>query len=93
MNATKIDMTIPIRKISLQLESYRNTSQSTIKVSRATKSQDTMPRRRRAARSREADLERLMIDSTIVRAHQHAAGARTEKRGRMPRAWAGLEMG
>jgi hypothetical protein len=42
--ATKIDMTIPIRKISFQLESYRNTSQSTIKVSRATKSQDTMPR-------------------------------------------------
>jgi transposase len=32
-----------------------------------------------AALSREADLEWLMIDSTIVRAHQHAAGARTEK--------------
>jgi transposase len=29
--------------------------------------------------SREADLEWLTIDSTIVRAHQHAAGARKEK--------------
>jgi transposase len=40
--------------------------------------------------AREADLEWLMIDSTIVRAHQHAAGARKEKGGRMPRAWAAL---
>lgn len=32
---------------------------------------------------READLEWLMIDSTIVRAHQHAAGARREKGGRI----------
>ena len=40
--------------------------------------------------AREADLEWLMIDSTIVRAHQHAAGARKEKGGRMPRAWVGL---
>lgn len=39
------------------------------------------------ALAREADMERLMIDSTIVRAHQHAAGARREKGGRMPRAW------
>ena len=46
-----------------------------------------------AVLSREADLEWLMIDSTIVRAHQHAAGARKEKGGRMPRAWAGLEAG
>lgn len=38
--------------------------------------------------AREADLEWLMIDSTIVRAHQHAAGARKVKGGRMPRAWA-----
>ncbi|TXH85543.1 MAG: IS5 family transposase [Rhizobium sp.] len=30
---------------------------------------------------READLEWLMIDSTIVRAHQHAAGARRSKGG------------
>ena len=37
----------------------------------------------------EADLEWLMIDSTIVRAHQHAAGARLAKGGRMPRVWAG----
>jgi transposase len=36
----------------------------------------------------EADLEWLMIDSTIVRAHQHAAGARIAKGGQMPRAWA-----
>ncbi|HST93018.1 MAG TPA: IS5 family transposase [Brevundimonas sp.] len=31
--------------------------------------------------ARDADLEWLMIDSTIVRAHQHAAGARREKGG------------
>ena len=42
------------------------------------------------ALSSEADMEWLMIDSTIVRAHQHAAGARKEKGGRMPRVWAGL---
>jgi len=46
-----------------------------------------------AALAREADLEWLMIDSTIVRAHQHAAGARKAKGGRMPRAWVGLEAG
>ncbi len=40
--------------------------------------------------AREADLEWLMIDSTIVRAHQHAAGARKVKGGRMPRVWVGL---
>jgi transposase len=39
-----------------------------------------------AALAHEADLEWLMIDSTIVRAHQHAAGARRQKGGRMPRA-------
>jgi transposase len=43
-----------------------------------------------AALAREADLEWLMIDSTIVRAHQHAAGARKVKGGRMPRVLAGL---
>jgi len=32
-----------------------------------------------------ADLEWLMIDSTIVRAHQHAAGARRKKGGLMPK--------
>ena len=42
------------------------------------------------ALSAEPDMEWLMIDATIVRAHQHAAGARKEKGGRMPRAWAGL---
>jgi transposase len=35
--------------------------------------------------SMEADLEWLMIDSTVIRAHQHAAGARKVKGGRMPR--------
>ena len=39
-----------------------------------------------AALTREADPEWLMIDSTIVRAHQHAAGARRQKGGRMPKA-------
>jgi transposase len=43
-----------------------------------------------AALAREADLEWLMIDSTIVRAHQQAAGARKAKGGRMPKAWAVL---
>ena len=42
-----------------------------------------------AALAREADLEWLMINSTIVRAHQHAAGARKEKGGLMPRVLAG----
>ena len=42
-----------------------------------------------AALTREADLEWLMIDSTIVRAHQHAAGASRKKGGRVPRALAG----
>jgi len=41
-----------------------------------------------AALSQEPDMEWLMVDSTIVRAHQHAAGARRQKGGRMPRAWA-----
>ncbi len=35
-------------------------------------------------------MEWLMIDSTIVRAHSQAAGARKIKGGRMPRVWAGL---
>lgn len=37
-----------------------------------------------AVLSREADLEWLMIDSTIVRAHHHAAGARQSKGGACP---------
>jgi transposase len=39
------------------------------------------------ALAREADLEWLMIDSTIVRAHQHAAGARRQKGGECPGPW------
>ena len=39
--------------------------------------------------ARDADLEWLMVASTIVRAHQHAAGARKAKGGRMPKAWVG----
>ena len=35
--------------------------------------------------AREADLEWLMINSTIVRSHQHAAGARRSKGGGCPR--------
>ena len=46
-----------------------------------------------AVLSREADLEWLMIDSTIMRAHQHAAGARQSKGGADARAWAGLAAG
>ena len=41
-----------------------------------------------AALAAEPDLEWLMLDSTIVRAHQHAAGARRAKGGRMPKVWA-----
>ena len=40
------------------------------------------------ALAREADMEWLMTDSTTVRAHQQAAGARRKKGGRMPRALA-----
>ena len=40
-----------------------------------------------AALAREADLEWLMIDSTIVRAHQQAAGARRQKGGGCPGSW------
>lgn len=35
--------------------------------------------------TQDADLEWLMIDSTVVRAHQHASGARRAKGGLMPR--------
>ena len=38
-----------------------------------------------AALAADADLEWLLIDSTVVRAHQHAAGARRSKGGLMPR--------
>ena len=46
-----------------------------------------------AALSQEADLEWLMIDSTIIRAHSQAAGARKEKGGLMPKAWAAPRAG
>ncbi len=39
------------------------------------------------ALSVDADLEWVSIDATVVRAHQHAAGARKEKGGLMPRGW------
>jgi transposase len=42
------------------------------------------------ALTQEADLEWLMIDSTIVRAHQHAAGARKKRGERTPKVLAGL---
>jgi putative transposase len=34
------------------------------------------------------EVRRVLIDSTIVRAHQHAAGARRKKGGRRRRRWA-----
>ena len=40
-----------------------------------------------AALAREADLEWLMIDSTIVRAHQHAAAQAGKKGGACPGPW------
>jgi transposase len=36
----------------------------------------------------DADLEWLMLDSTVIRAHQHAAGAPKKKGARKPRVWA-----
>lgn len=38
----------------------------------------------------DADMEWFMIYSTVMRAHQHAAGAPGTKGRRMPRAWVGL---
>jgi transposase len=35
-----------------------------------------------------AEVRRVLIDSTIIRAHQHAAGARKKKAGRRRRGWA-----
>jgi transposase len=40
------------------------------------------------ALSTELELAWLSVDATVVRAHQHAAGARKEKGGLMPRGWA-----
>lgn len=39
------------------------------------------------ALSQDADLEWLSIDSTVIRAHSQAAGARRKKGGLMPRVW------
>ena len=40
------------------------------------------------ALSTEVDLKWISVDATVVRAHQHAAGARREKGGLTPRGWA-----
>lgn len=45
------------------------------------------------ALNRDVDLEWLCIDSTVIRAHSQAAGARKEKGGLMPKAWAGPKAG
>lgn len=42
-----------------------------------------------AALTADLDLKWLSVDATIVRAHQHAAGAPTKKGGLMPRVLAG----
>lgn len=42
-----------------------------------------------AAQPESDGLRRVMIDSTVVRAHQHAAGARTKKGAARPRQSAG----
>jgi len=41
-----------------------------------------------AAISTELDMKWISVDATVVRAHQHAAGARREKGGLMPKGWA-----
>ena len=38
--------------------------------------------------SRDSDFEWLCVDATVIRAHQHASGARRQKGGLMPKAWA-----
>ena len=43
--------------------------------------------------SADADLEWLMVDATIIRAHQHAAGAAKSKGGLMPKALAARAAG
>jgi transposase len=43
------------------------------------------------ALSTELELALVSVDATVVRAHQHAAGARTKKGGLMPRGWAARE--
>jgi transposase len=39
------------------------------------------------------DLEWLILDSTVIRAHQHAAGAEKKRAGRRPRRWAAVAAG
>ena len=41
------------------------------------------------ALSHDGDFEWLCVDATVIRAHQHASGARRQKGGLMPRASAG----
>ena len=43
--------------------------------------------------SDDPDLEYLIIDSTVVRAHPGAAGAPPKRVARLPRPWAGAEAG
>jgi transposase len=43
------------------------------------------------ALSEDGDFEWLCVDATIIRAHQHAAGAARKKGGLMPRALAAQE--
>lgn len=38
--------------------------------------------------SRDGDFEWLCVDATVIRAHQHASGARRQKGGLMPKGWA-----
>ena len=45
------------------------------------------------ALSADADLEWLMVDATIIRAHQHAAGAAKSKGGLMPKVLAARAAG
>ena len=39
------------------------------------------------------EVRRVLLDSTIIRAHAHAAGARQKKGARRPRAWAAAGAG
>ena len=43
--------------------------------------------------SDDPDMEHLIIDSTVVRAHPGAAGAPPKRVARLPRPWAGAEAG
>ena len=38
--------------------------------------------------SQDGDFEWLCVDATVIRAHQHASGARKQKGGLMPKGWA-----